>query len=253
MTTRRFAALVAAGVAGALGLAGCGADAPVTGVSPSVPVGLDALPVTPLPAERNGIEVVPAAAVPAAILDAVAAQTSVEVTGALERTATQEDGSVERTPLAFTLSGSDVAYDATVTWDDATVALSRDGESWWLGADAPYADALGRPDSVDLCLAEDDPLRERWEWLDGADALLGTVLGEALLGGAEVSAGGAIVTFQVVAGGAVVGELDVSGVGDPVPLLLTVDDPSGSAEVEFSEWSAVADPSARGCGGGATQ
>lgn len=228
-------------------MAGCSAQAPVAGASPSVPAGLDAVPITPLPAERNGIEEMPSATAEAAILAAIEAQTSVEIAGALERSATQEDGSVVRTPLTFAFSGAERAYSATVTWSGATVALSRHGDELWMEADAAAAQALERPDATGVCLPADDPLRAQWDWLDGPQAVIEALLADAALGGGDVDDSEQVATFQVVAGGAVVGTIEASAVGQPVPLRLELEDASGTASVEFIAWSATLEPAATGC------
>ncbi|GIG54902.1 hypothetical protein [Demequina activiva] len=228
-------------------VAGCSTSAPPAGPSPSVPAGLDAIPATPLPAERNGIEEMPSATVEAAILTAVDAQTSAEVSGALVRSTTREDGTVTQSPFSFTFAGTERAFDASATWSGATVALSGAGEELWIAADPAAASALGRPDAAGLCLASDDPLRAQWAWLGSGRAIVETLLGDAELGGAEVDDTGQSVTFQVLAGGAVVGTVEVSATGQPVPSRIELEDPSGAATVEFSRWSAPPAPIASGC------
>ncbi|WP_062303053.1 hypothetical protein [Demequina subtropica] len=242
--TWRARATVLTGVA-LLSLAGCSAAASSPGASPEVPAGLDSLPATPLPADRNAIEAVDAADAPEAILAAVRRQTSATVTGELERRTTGEDGAVARSAVALAWTGTDRDYEASVSWDGATVTLSRAGDDLWVEADARYARQVGRPALVEgQCLGPGDALREQWEWLDGPDAILATLLGTAQVGGVEVE--DEVATFLVAAGGPVVGTLAVSAVGDPVPLRLEVEDPSGSADLSFGGWSAGV-PGARGC------
>ncbi|MDE0572348.1 hypothetical protein ON058_02845 [Demequina sp. B12] len=203
--------------------------------------------MTPLPSGRNAIESVPAVSAPELIVEAVTQSTGVQVRGDLVRVETQEDGSVAETPMTFSLTGSGQAYVGNAGWDGYEVEMSRDGDSVWFTANDAYVEALGRSELAGVCLSSHDPLVAQWQWLDGPEGVLAGLLGEAQLGAPTVDESGAEVLFSVVSGGAVVGSLQVSALGDPVPTLLEIDDPSGWGTVEFTEWGEVGTPEKTGC------
>lgn len=246
----RAVALQAVGAACVLAvLAACGSTPPDAAPSPAVPLGLDDIPVTALPAGRNGIEAVDVAAAPVAMLDAVDRQATVVATGELDRKLTSQDGqttSVEH--LSFRLEGGQRSFDAHVTWGDFDIDLSRLGDEVWVRGNAAYAGAMGNAAiEQGVCVGPDSPEFAAWTWLDGPHALVAMLMGSAALGTAVIDEAAHQAVFPVGAGGPIVGSLTVALMGEPLPAILEVDDPSGSGRVAFSDWSASTEFVARGC------
>jgi len=240
----------------ALAASGCAGATGGLGPSAAVPAQAEGVPATELPAGRNGIELLPLARVPGSVIDAMDRQTSVVVEGSLVRRLTSQDGrTTDETPLEFKVVGAERAFDAQVTFGDAEVVVSRAGDDVWVQGNEAYALAMGDPALVaGVCVGPQDRAFAPWVWLDGPQELLATLLGTAALGTPDIAGSGAQTTavFPVGAGGPVVGSFTVAAAGEPLPVMIEVDDPSGRGAVTFADWSDAAVPTPLGCVEGAS-
>jgi hypothetical protein len=208
----------------ALALSGCSGAA----VEPvPTPTGVDLSTYAP-ESDGNGVGLLSPAAARDAVLAAVRAAGSVEVSGSYS------DAGSGRS-IRITRIGTAETYTASIEVDDTVSEVVVDGGTAWLDPAPPVAELSDLPAGEWSCVSTSDATIERFALLLRPLDLMEELTADA--GGLSAPGEGTVDLLLGAEGTA--GVLTVATTGRPLPTRLVRADDTGSLEVTFREWGAA--------------
>lgn len=245
VAARRLLTVAALGLVFA-GLTGCGAPAA------PLPTPLD---YSAQSATENGIDVLSSDDLGARILEDVAAQDAVHITGTYTEPSQDESS---KTPalragekLTVDRTGTRAGYRLSLRSDTLTAELIVRGADVWARGNAALAHVLGVAidESTFTHLAAGLPAATALLQIGDVDTLLTSILTPAtarttFVVSETVTEPSVQVTFAVTTADALAGTLTVAGSGPALPAEIALSDRTGAANLTLSEWGTAPEISA---------